>query len=456
MMEDFAKTSATRDFVFVDQRGTGEGSPLRCKLIEGTDVGNLPSGELSEAKLRACLASMDANPALYTTSIAADDLDEVLGSLGYAKVNVLGVSYGTFATQAFAHAHPERVRTLILNGVAAPDERFVLGFAPSSQAALEQTIAECAADPACHAMYPDPQGELERAFARLDARPERLAVEGPDGKTYPLTLDRNAFAMALRDPLYDSEARGRALEMIHDVAEGHNERMGSKLLRTAFALGEQFSVGAYLSIACAESVRGVTMEEAARASAGTFLGTARAAPIVNACRFWPTGTAPAWLHDPVEGETPALLFGGTVDPATPLAGMEAAKAKLKNAQSVIVPGAGHDVGGKCADAIVASFLEHPLAKVDTRCVKPIMTHFEAPPVKIADAALDRVTGRFAFSPTFVISVTREGDALFAQAAGKPKLHLDATSPTTFRSEEVAATLEFEMGGDGRAKRLVLR
>jgi pimeloyl-ACP methyl ester carboxylesterase len=455
VVEDFAKTSATRDFVFVDQRGMGQGSPLRCKLIEAGDVGKLPSGEFPEPKLRACLASMDANPALYTTSIAADDLDEVLRSLGYAQANVMGVSYGTFATQAFAHAHPERVRTLVLNGVVAPDDRFVLGFAPSSQAALEQTFAECAADANCRSMHPDPRAELERAFARLQAHPETLTAEGPDGKKYAVTLDRNSFAMALRNPLYAAKMRGHALAMIHDVAEGRYDGMAAPLLITAFAIGDDLSVGAYLSIACTESLRGVTLADAERASAGTFLGTARAAPIVSACRFWPAGTAPAWLHEPVAGDMPALMFGGTVDPATPLEGIEKAKARLKNAQTVIVPGAGHDVGGKCADEIVAAFLEHPLAKVDAGCVKPVVTRFEGPPVKVAPDALDRCTGRFALSPTFVITVTREGDALLAQATGQGKLHLDAASATSFYVREVDATLDFEMGPDGRAKRLVL-
>src|SRR5580700_710261 len=127
---------------------------------------------------------MDANPALYTTSIAADDLDEVLGALGYAQANVMGGSYGTFAAQTFAHAHPGRVRSLILNGVVPPAAPFVLGFAPSSEAALEQTFAECAADAACHAMYPDPQRELDQAFARLDAHPEPLIAEGAGGEKY--------------------------------------------------------------------------------------------------------------------------------------------------------------------------------------------------------------------------------------------------------------------------------
>jgi TAP-like protein/Domain of unknown function (DUF3471) len=152
---------------------------------------------------------------------------------------------------------------------------------------------------------------------------------------------------------------------------------------------------------------------------------------------------------------PALLFGGTVDPATPLAGLEKAKAKLKNAQAVIVPGAGHDIGGACMDESVAAFLDHPLVKVDAGCVKPIVTRFDPPPVKLTSPELDRCTGRFALSPTLILTVTREGDTLLAEATGQGKIGLEAASATTFRLPGLSAVIEFEMGPDGRAKRLVL-
>ena len=51
----------------------------------------MSSGALPEAALRACLSSMDADASQYTTAAAADDLDEILGALGYAAVNVLGL-----------------------------------------------------------------------------------------------------------------------------------------------------------------------------------------------------------------------------------------------------------------------------------------------------------------------------------------------------------------------------
>ena len=76
-------------------------------------------------------------------------------------------------------------------------------------------------------------------------------------------------------------------------------------------------------------------------------------------------------------------------------------------------------------------------------------------VNVSEAALDRCTGRFALAPTFVITVTREGGALFAQAPRQPRFRLWPSSETTFHVHVVDATLEFEIGPDGRAKRVVL-
>jgi hypothetical protein len=81
--------------------------------------------------------------------------------------------------------------------------------------------------------------------------------------------------------------------------------------------------------------------------------------------------------------------------------------------------------------------------------------FDKPPVKVAPAALDRLTGRFRMSPTVVVTVTREGDALFGQVEGAPKMSLEADSETRFRIPDAGATIDFEMGPDGRARRFIL-
>jgi pimeloyl-ACP methyl ester carboxylesterase len=171
--EGLAQAGATRDLLFIDQRGTGHDSPLRCNLLaRDGDLDHLASGALPEARLQACLATMDANPRLYTTPMAMEDLDEVLDRLGYrGQVNLIGGSYGTYAAQVFAHLYPARVRALVLDGVVPTNADYPLRFAERSQRAFDQVVDECAHDVACRAAFPDPRRDLALGQARLREHP---------------------------------------------------------------------------------------------------------------------------------------------------------------------------------------------------------------------------------------------------------------------------------------------
>ena len=126
LAHEFAKLRDRRDILLVDQRGTGGSHPLNCEIFP-------PSGDLQGAlgaffpldPLRECRGRLekDADLRLYTTSIAMDDLDEVRAALGYDRLNILGASYGTRATQVYMRRHPERLRTAILYGVVAMDDK---------------------------------------------------------------------------------------------------------------------------------------------------------------------------------------------------------------------------------------------------------------------------------------------------------------------------------------------
>lgn len=69
--------------------------------------------------------------------------------------------------------------------------------------------------------------------------------------------------------------------------------------------------------------------------------------------------------------------------------------------------------------------------------------------------LDRYVGRYQLAPAFVISITREGDALFLQATAQPKFPLFAESETAFFLKAVDAQVTFEVDAAGRASALVL-
>jgi len=85
-------------------------------------------------------------------------------------------------------------------------------------------------------------------------------------------------------------------------------------------------------------------------------------------------------------------------------------------------------------------------------IQPPKQHREA---KVAAAILDRYVGRYQLAPTFVITITRDGDHLFAQATGQPNFEIFAEDDRNFFYKVVDAQLTFVGEANGRATSLVL-
>jgi pimeloyl-ACP methyl ester carboxylesterase len=103
----FSRIRRDRDLVLIDQRGTGRSNALQCTMPD--DTGAFDPQKV-QAAVRECLASLPGDPRYYTTSIAVRDLDDVRAALGYRKVNLYGISYGTRVAQHYMRRYPDRVR----------------------------------------------------------------------------------------------------------------------------------------------------------------------------------------------------------------------------------------------------------------------------------------------------------------------------------------------------------
>lgn len=68
---------------------------------------------------------------------------------------------------------------------------------------------------------------------------------------------------------------------------------------------------------------------------------------------------------------------------------------------------------------------------------------------------DLYVGRYALTPTFTLTITREGDQLFAQATNQPKFELFPESPKEFFLKVVDAQVSFEVDLSGKATSLTL-
>jgi len=84
------------------------------------------------------------------------------------------------------------------------------------------------------------------------------------------------------------------------------------------------------------------------------------------------------------------------------------------------------------------------------------TSSEAPVAIVLDSAvLDRYSGDYQLAPSAVLTVTSEGNQLFAQLTGQPKAEIFAQSESEFFYKIVKAQISFESDAQGRTTGLAL-
>lgn len=348
-----------RDVVLVDLRGTGGSNRLHCPLPGSDDDPQAYLGDfLPVDALRECLTRLDADPALYTTTQMVEDLEAVRAALGYDRINLYGVSYGSRAALVYLRSHPERVRSAALHGVVPTDMRTPLHHAADSQRSLDLLLAECDADEACKSAYPDLKRKLAEVQERLAKAPATTEIEDPKTKKrVRLTIPLDLFNEELRWRLY-GEGPSPIPEYIQRAYVGDFSKLAATILRQrrALASGGPLSVGTYLSVTCAEDVPGIDPQEARRLAAGSFLGTYRVDQQVRACSVWPRGKVPAGFAGEVTSEVPVLLISGDRDPATPPRWGEQVARGLKRSRHVVFRRGAHAGRSPCVRRLLGAFL----------------------------------------------------------------------------------------------------
>jgi len=196
-LPDLLNLNVHRDLVFVEQRGTGESSPLTCPPFPGLGGGN----DALRASVRSCLAHLPGDLRFYTTAMYVDDVSQLLGALHYAKVNLMGISYGTAVEQVFLLRHPGQVRTITMQS-GSPLDVHVIERAPgNSQRALDYVLARCESQPACHRAFPHLAADWARLWASVGKSPWVLpAAPSPTHTTQ--RLDQSGLADAVYQALY--------------------------------------------------------------------------------------------------------------------------------------------------------------------------------------------------------------------------------------------------------------
>jgi pimeloyl-ACP methyl ester carboxylesterase len=358
---------ATNDIVLVDQRGTGGSNELTLPPMRNTSGLTPAQADAQIADwMHAALASVNADPRFYTTSVAADDLDAVRAALGYDKIDLYGPSYGGTAVQYYLRQYPENVRVAVLDGATPLDVPLLERLAPNSQHALDLVVARCAADSLCHAAYPDLAAELKTVLTRLETP---ITVTDPaSGLT--ATIDKTAVAPGIHQALLSASSSSVLPMAIHLAWEGKWMEVASAMTAPS---GNDKMLLMSEEIRCSEDWAAFDPAQVAGQGVGSYAvewETSVAQAQAAICRDLPLGVVPANDAAPVRSNLPVLWVVGDTDPQDPPANLSAVPSQLPNSAIVVVPGQGHTVGHLgCMPSIIGAFVDAGTVKgLDTSCV----------------------------------------------------------------------------------------
>jgi len=395
------------DVLIMDNRGTGRSGAVDCPQLQ--------AGTLSEANIGACGRSLGARVSLYSTALAADDLAALLEVLAITGVNLYGDSYGTYFSQVFALRHPDKLRSLVLDGaypLDGPDYPWYPHYAPAMRDKFNRA---CERSPACSAIPGSSLEHIAPALRLLRAQPFHARVRAGSARVTSFTANATQLAIVMfgSSPAYasvrDLDAAARAfsagdrLPLLRLMAETlasvdsrdptHNVRLFSAGLAAAVTCGDppqifDMSLPPAERAAARDLIIAKRQADAPDTYAPFTLDEYRRMPLdyafIDECVQWPARTA-AWpsatlVPDAPYPDVPVLVVSGELDNMTSAADGAAAAARFPAAHHVVIANSFHvnalpHARSECAATLVRRFLAD-LSTEDDSCA------LEVPPVRL--------------------------------------------------------------------------
>lgn len=380
------KARREREIILVDQRGTGKSNPLNCNdKNKNLSLAEKLSDPDSAKEMQACLQKLDAAPEHYTTPNAVADLEDVRNALGYDKLNLWGVSYGTRMALSYMRAHPQHVRSAVLDGVAPTAIKLPLHSGRDALAALQRTVADCMKVATCKNTAPNLQDDVLQISAALDKAPARISLNNPaTNEKTELVFNQRMFAANLRTILYRASYGGLLPLTISEAKQGNFAPLIAQATAFSADLEESLSLGMYLSVICAEDIPLISKNEM-QGMPNALFHADMSDSLWKTCAIWPKGKVPPEHADPVQSDIPVLLLSGALDPATPPYWGDLVAKTLPRSKHIVAENLSHNVSPHgCFPKLIADFFMAGNADtLDAACVKniarpPFFTNFSGP------------------------------------------------------------------------------
>jgi pimeloyl-ACP methyl ester carboxylesterase len=361
-----------RDIVMIDQRGTGKSNKLACTSEPVDALNQEVDLDLLRKDTERCLDELSGDPRFYTTSIAMADYNQVRIAMGFDKINIMGVSYGTRSAQVYLREFPETVRTVTLDSVVPMQLALGQDHSEMLDKSVAVVFADCANDETCNTLFPEQTEELNLLFEQLRENPREISITNPiTGKTENVLLNADILAVAIRFLSYSTDTQALLPLLVHEaLTTGDLSRLAIQAIVVMSNLNEMLAHGMELSVICNEDYP--FMDLTADYS-DTLMGNLFLQVIDVQCQVWPRVAVSSDYHLPVESELPVLLMSGERDPVTPPEYAALTAQTFPNSLNLVARGQAHSVmKNNCLKSITTAFIESGSVEgLDTSCVDNI-------------------------------------------------------------------------------------
>jgi pimeloyl-ACP methyl ester carboxylesterase len=366
----FEKVRRNRDIVLLDQRGTGQSAVMDCEADEEIIEGRF-SREETIADAEACLAALPYDPRFFTTSVAVTDLEALRVALGYTQFNLYGISYGSRVAQHFMRRFPDSTRTVILDGVVAPQIALGPGIAIEAQDALDAILDRCDEDLSCAGRFPGIRQGIKDLLHALDNEAVTVKLANPlRGTPEELAFGRYEMSAALRLLSYHPSTVALLPMLIEQAILGNFMPLAAQYMMIAESMSDAMALGMHNSVVCTEDAPYFAGENVSVDALGaTYIGPLQLEGLAAICSVWPAGVLDENFKAAVDSDLPVLLLSGEADPVTPPAYAELAAVDLGNARLLIGAHQGHGQAARgCMPDIIAEFVAGANAtEIDASC-----------------------------------------------------------------------------------------
>jgi pimeloyl-ACP methyl ester carboxylesterase len=353
-----------RDVILVDQRGTGGSARLTCP--EAPEFLGLEF-DVDTRKLRQlaaeCLASLDHDPRLFSTSVAVRDLEYLRQVLGVSQWNLYGISYGTRVALHYLRRYPDAVRTMTLDAVVPPTITLGPDIAPLAQRSLDLIFERCLADPGCKHAFGDLRKATRTLLASLESRPRNITFEDiATGRLTNMKFTRQHLAVTLRLLSYSSQTAAILPSILHEAIVNDNfAPLARQAMLQTQSLGDSLATGMHHAVICTEDAPYMDADQSAEITeqtANSYMGDSIVDALKASCTSWPAGRIDADFRQAVSSPVPSLLLSGEADPITPPDYGNQVAATLPHSRHIVNPDQGHmQAPFGCMPVLLARFVE---------------------------------------------------------------------------------------------------